>query len=207
MTNTERIQANNAELRECIEMAEGLPNAGGGSGANRETEILDRTISGEYVNDAVTIFGYAALAQCKELTSIICPALKETGQNSIYSCSKLTTVYFPSLETIGPFTFTGCTKLTSVDSAFLTSIGSSAFSGCHALASIIIRNESAVCSLASTLTNCSIAKGTGYIYVPSALVEEYKAATNWSTYPDQFRALEDYTVDGTVTGELDPTKI
>lgn len=30
MTNNERIQANNAELREAIEMAEGLPNAGGG---------------------------------------------------------------------------------------------------------------------------------------------------------------------------------
>lgn len=29
MTNTERIQANNAELRECIEMAENLPEAGG----------------------------------------------------------------------------------------------------------------------------------------------------------------------------------
>lgn len=30
MTNTERIQANNAELREAIEMAENLPDAGGG---------------------------------------------------------------------------------------------------------------------------------------------------------------------------------
>lgn len=27
MTNTERIQANNAELRECIEIAENLPDA------------------------------------------------------------------------------------------------------------------------------------------------------------------------------------
>lgn len=30
MTNTERIQANNAELREAIEMAESLPDAGQG---------------------------------------------------------------------------------------------------------------------------------------------------------------------------------
>ena len=34
-----------------------------------------------------------------------------------------------------------------------------------------------------------------------------QAATNWSTYAAQFRALEDYTVDGTTTGELDETKI
>lgn len=40
-----------------------------------------------------------------------------------------------------------------------------------------------------------------------ALVDSYKAATNWSTYATQFRALEDYTVDGTITGELDSTKI
>lgn len=49
--------------------------------------------------------------------------------------------------------------------------------------------------------------GTGYIYVPRALVDTYKAATNWSTIADQFRALEDYTVDGTITGELDESKI
>lgn len=41
----------------------------------------------------------------------------------------------------------------------------------------------------------------------AALVDSYKAATNWSTYADQIRALEDYTVDGTTTGALDETKI
>ena len=37
-----------------------------------------------------------------------------------------------------------------------------------------------------------IASGTGYVYVPSALVNSYKSATNWSTYADQIRAIEDY---------------
>ena len=58
-----------------------------------------------------------------------------------------------------------------------------------------------------TLKNTPIASGTGYIYVPAALVDSYKAATNWSNFAAQFRALEDYTVDGTTTGALDPTKI
>lgn len=31
------------------------------------------------------------------------------------------------------------------------------------------------------------------------------AANNWNTYPDRFRALEHYTVSGTVTGEPDET--
>ena len=39
------------------------------------------------------------------------------------------------------------------------------------------------------------------------LYEKYRNGTNWSTYAAQFRALEDYTVDGTITGELDPNKI
>lgn len=32
----------------------------------------------------------------------------------------------------------------------------------------------------------------GYIYVPKALLEDYKVATNWSVYADKFRAIEDY---------------
>lgn len=52
-----------------------------------------------------------------------------------------------------------------------------------------------------------IASGTGYIYVPRALVDSYKTAENWSTFASQFRALEDYTVDGTVTGDLGESKI
>jgi hypothetical protein len=89
-----------------------------------------------------------------------------------------------------------------------TSIGIAGFYNCAAMTAIIIRSKT-VCSLANanTFTNTPIKSGTGYIYVPAALVDSYKAATNWSAYAAQIRAIEDYTVDGTTTGELDPTKI
>ena len=29
-------------------------------------------------------------------------------------------------------------------------------------------------------------------YVPTSLVDTYKSATNWSTYAEQIRAIEDY---------------
>jgi hypothetical protein len=45
------------------------------------------------------------------------------------------------------------------------------------------------------------------IYVPSVLVDSYKAYTNWSAIAVNIHALEDYTVDGTITGELDEAKI
>lgn len=37
-----------------------------------------------------------------------------------------------------------------------------------------------------------IEKKTGYIYVPKSLIEQYKVETNWVTYANQFRAIEDY---------------
>ena len=44
----------------------------------------------------------------------------------------------------------------------------------------------------SVFSDTPISKGTGYIYVPKALVESYQAHEKWSTYADQFRAIEDY---------------
>ena len=89
------------------------------------------------------------------------------------------------------------------------SIANYAFHKCLAMSALILRNTDGICSLikANAFDSTPITSGTGYIYVPSALIEQYKAATNWSTYASQFRALEDYTVDGTVTGALDETKI
>lgn len=59
-----------------------------------------------------------------------------------------------------------------------------------------------VCGRGSKISN-----GTGYIYVPSALISDYEAATNWASLAGQFRAIEDYTVDGTLTGDMDYDKM
>jgi hypothetical protein len=49
----------------------------------------------------------------------------------------------------------------------------------------------------------------GYIYVPRKLINKYLSDSNWSTQmaSDRFRILEEYTVDGTLTGALDYIKI
>lgn len=62
------------------------------------------------------------------------------------------------------------------------------------LETIIFRTEDAPITLTDTkaFDGTPIANGTGYIYVPSALIEDYKVATNWTVYADQFRAIEDY---------------
>ena len=98
-------------------------------------------------------------------------------------------------------------NITLLDFSALTSIPAGAFNG-TSLTTLILRKTTIInLTNKNALQYTPIANGTGYIYVPKALIEKYKTATNWSTYANQFRAIEDYTVDGTITGELDESKI
>lgn len=131
------------------------------------------------------------------------------GEYAFYWYNTLTSANFPLATTIRKRAFEGCTALTSVDLlAAVTYIYGFAFYNCECLTALLLRSETMVNLLESShFKNTPIASGTGYIYVPSSLVATYQADSKWSTYSTQFRALEDYTVDGTITGELDPTKI
>ena len=154
-----------------------------------------------------TSIGSYAFRDCIALTTVDFPVATSIGHNTFYSCGSLTTVDLPVLTSIGDNVFQYCSALTTADFPVATSIKNYAFDSCGELKSLLLRGNN-VCTLSSTsaFNSTPIASGTGYIYVPSALIEQYKAATNWSTYAAQFRTLEDYTVDGTVTGELDPAK-
>ena len=90
----------------------------------------------------------------------------------------------------------------------LQTIKNTAFANCTKLKAFILRG-STVCTISNNtgFYGTPINGTSGYIYVPSALIDSYKTATNWSTHASQFRALEDYTVDSTVTGALDESKI
>ena len=143
----------------------------------------------------------------RSITEISSSSATSIGSYAFYSCSSLTTVDFPVATSIGTSAFQNCSSLTTANFPVATSIRTSAFQYCRSLKSLLLRNNK-VCTLSNTNTfnSTPISSGTGYIYVPSELIEQYKVATNWSTYAAQFRALEDYTVDGTITGELDPAK-
>lgn len=104
--------------------------------------------------------------------------------------------------------FGGFTALTVVDVPEVTTIAQNAFLDCTVLEALILRSNTIVTiENSNALGNSGIANGTGFVYVPSALIAGYQAATNWSVYAAQIRALESYTVDGTTTGELDAAKI
>lgn len=157
---------------------------------------------------ATTIKQYA-FSYCMMLRNIAFPKVTSIGTDAFQNCINLNSVVFPCVESVGSNAFRGSEYLKLADFPVVTSIASYAFYTCKKLASLLLRNTEEVCALTNknALTSTLIASGTGYIYVPSALLESYKVATNWSAYAAQFRVLEEYTVDGTTTGELDKAKI
>ena len=166
-----------------------VPSSDGGVAEFEETDITDaimtRTIT-NYSNSRISSLGNYALCQCKSLSS----------------------VDLKSVTTIGEYGLCNCYSLSSVDLKSVTTIGRYGLYGCESLSALIMRG-STICALSHSdaISASGISSKKGFIYVPSDLVESYKTATNWSVYASQFRALEDYTVDGTTTGELDETKI
>ena len=141
-----------------------------------------------------TSIGIFAFQYCSALASVSLPVATSIGDNAFYYCSALTSVSLPVATSIGNSAFHYCSALTSVSLPVATSIGNNAFYKCSKLKALILENADTVCELSNTtaLSGTLIASGTGYIYVPSALVDTYKAASNWSTYANQFRAIEDY---------------
>ena len=89
--------------------------------------------------------------------------------------------------------FMGCSNLAKIDFDVLEEMKDADFYKCSALTAVIIRTP-AVCTMSNSnaFNFTPIASGTGYIYVPAALVDSYKAATNWTKYANQIRAIEDY---------------
>jgi hypothetical protein len=117
-----------------------------------------------------------------------------------------------------PYNFCNqCPNLEIFDFEFLSSpsvvaksykLAGNIFVGDKKLKALILRNSNLVIKADSANNIPPMVKsGTGYVYVPSVLLDAYKADDSWSTYAAQFRVLEEYTVDGTTTGDIDETKI
>lgn len=134
-----------------------------------------------------------AFNSCSNLISVSVPLATEIGTQAFRFCPNLKTVDLARVEIINSAAFNSCAGLEKVDLPNIKSIAATAFLGARTLSALILRTHS-VCSLGNVnvFNNTPIASGTGYIYVPSALVDSYKTATNWTTYANQFRAIEDY---------------
>jgi hypothetical protein len=177
----------------------------------------------------VVVFPYAkktgAYVGGKHTVKVVLPKVEILGSQAFRSCIALQSIVLPSATEIGSQGFYNCHVLATVDLPRVTSIATQAFDTCYQLKALILRSK-VMCTLAKNVFSANYhMTGTkesthnpeglkdGYIYVPRALLsdtdatKDYRRAKNWSTFETQFRVLEDYTVDGTITGELDPSKI
>jgi hypothetical protein len=140
---------------------------------------------------------YESFASATKPT-VILPSLTTAGENAFYE-SGVFKIVLPKLKEISSSMFSKSMVLSFVDLGAATKINGASFIDCYALETLIIRTTS-VCSLAYTtvFNNTKIKNNTGYIYVPKTLadgsdgVAAYQAATNWSTFASQIRAIEDY---------------
>ena len=146
--------------------------------------------------------GCTGLSGDLDLSSVI-----NLDVNAFKNCTQITSIT-TSATIINASAFDSCLALGKAYLNNGTRLYNGVFYYCSSLIALVLRDET-VSSLLNTnaLSGTPIASGTGYIYVPASVIDAYKEASNWITYANQFRALEDYTVDGTRTGALDPEKI
>jgi hypothetical protein len=139
---------------------------------------------------STTNIGMFAFRGCSSLISANYPLATTIGQGAFDECASLSSANLPLLEVVEPLTFRKCKALTTLDLPVVTSIGTQAFYD-SGIASLTLRSNTVV-----TLENedvfyfTPIEDGTGYVYVPSNLVDSYKSADGWSTYANQIRAIE-----------------
>lgn len=140
----------------------------------------------------MTSIGTSAFGGCSALIAVEFPLVTSIGESAFYNCAALTTVNIPLAKTIGKSAFSSCKALTTAYFPQVKSIGQYVFRDCNALTALILRNDAIVSLNTFVFLNTPIASGTGYIYVPAVLVDGYKTASEWKTYANQIRAIEDY---------------
>lgn len=188
---------------------------------------LPELVSCETMSDMDGMYGLFDSSRiaysASSLVAFKAPKLEAVLPKEFAYCSALVDVDISGATSIGIYSFNYCKNLVKIDLPKVTRIDQVAFNGCARLTAVILRSEEVVTLVnANAFNGCHHIHGTtdpmdstanpeglkdGYFYVPAALVEEYDTDAVWSTFAGQFRALENYTVDGTITGELDESKV
>ena len=154
-----------------------------------EDAVIEGTIQ-HYANDRIMQIGNYTFQYKSTLLSVNCPAARNANLLAFFYCDRLAQVDMPALEYAGDSAFAHCAQLTTLDLPSLHVIDIEAFKGCTNLSALILRREE-VCQLFhdSAFKDTPIESGMGLIYVPDALVEQYKTAENWSVYAGKIRPI------------------
>ena len=150
-----------------------------------------RSLTSINIPDGITTIGMCTFSDCNSLTSIAIPdGVTSIGFSAFSCCSSLTSINIPDgVTSIDGSVFQSCSSLTSVtipDS--VTSIGNMAFAYCRSLTSIYCKPTTPpLLFVTNTFSDIS---STAKIYVPTASVDAYKSAENWSDYASMIEGYD-----------------
>lgn len=118
---------------------------GGGADHSAEDAIIDRSISGAYLNDRITTVGACAFLGCQALTAIDLPNVTQLKRNAFETCIHLQTINLPKVTKFDREVFKN-TAIQQADFPLLTTMEN----GCFNMAKNLI---SANLPLITTLPN------------------------------------------------------
>ena len=165
-----------------------------------DASILENLITGTLIDvfyDTQITAINSNVFKAAKIGVINMPKVKSISFQAFQYCAA-TEIRFEGLQTWGQGSqFLAMGNLVkAVFGTSCSSLPAQCFNGCSKLATLVLPYEGVV-SINATSGNASllgtaIANGTGYVYVPSAQVDNYKASESWSAYANQIRAIEDY---------------
>lgn len=147
------------------------------------------------IKPTVDSVGDAALTNSlidRSITELQDDLLTSIRQYAFQGCTALKKLVFGSVESLGSQCFRDLSALEWLELYKTVSFGSYQCRDSN-LSTLILRGDT-MCPLSTTtaFNGTPIASGTGYIYVPAALVDTYKADSYWGNFSGQIRAIEDY---------------
>ena len=181
-----------------------LPDVGGGGGGGGDYTAADFGDASKPEGRVVFLGAFIGLQNSNQaplyfahrtgMTSFYAPNYNNTANSAatFSSCTNLQYLVLPKITNIYNNFTVNCSNLLAIDILGGSINGSSPqFGNCKKLVTFIIRKTASVCPL----SNVNAFQGTpfastgtgGTLYVPQALIESYKNATNWSTilaYPN-----------------------
>lgn len=176
--NLEALRARFEQLRAIVEqLIEKAQNAGGGDPYEVINSIINGTITEFYTEEP---FNFRD---------------SNYGRNIGYlfnNCKNLTRWAMPNNNiNLGTYCFRYCPNLTYIDIGKPPKCEATFFYGKLLKGvSVVVRAETPP-TLSNVFSGTSFDATTAF-YVPKASLDAYKSATNWSTYADNFKAIEDY---------------
>lgn len=196
-----------------VSAVQAIPSGGGDP--QEELIKLNNNQLASFSNSDITKIREYLFDSNSALTSVYIPNVRSIGQGAFLNSGLAGAITFERLVLLALAAFRG-TKITSFTcKSFETvQLDQQVLEGCSLLEAIdltrnsgsftirynsvyttpnltaLILRTSALVSLNGAFPSSCALSSSGNIYVPSALVASYKAATNWSTYADRILPIE-----------------